>query len=143
MPKDETKGKDSRVTLAIIEDVGRVLLVKRAREPFSGFWSFPGGVGAFSSTDDPKEAVKIEVKGDIGCVFEPGSLRRFTQKTYNEASLFVFAGRISGTPVPNKGYVSEAGWFSVQDARKMELAFEQNKVLDAYLGGREGFESLS
>ncbi len=142
MPMDDKNGKDSRVTLAIIEDAEKVLLVRRAREPFSGFWSFPGGIGAFSSTDDPKEAVKIEVKGDIGCVFEPGSLMRFTQKTYNDASLFVFAGRTSGNPTPNKGYVSEAKWFPVEDARKMELAFEQNKVLDAYLSGREGFEAL-
>lgn len=120
------------VTAAIILNENNILLVKRAREPYKGYWSFIGGVGAFDHTSDPIEAVKLEVMADINCKFQP----RFFMYNYQvfdvpTVTLF-FYGPISGEPKIEQKYVEEYKWFDLEEANKMELGFDHNKVLNCY-----------
>lgn len=130
------------VTAAIITDQNKVLLVKRAREPFKGFWSFIGGVGAFEHAADPEEAVKMEVAGDIGCTFYPLFFGYNYEEHKNDEEskqfdlksvVLYFYGNIKGDPVIDPRYVSEWKWASFKEAIKLELAFEHQKMLRKFL----------
>jgi ADP-ribose pyrophosphatase YjhB (NUDIX family) len=59
------------VTAALIVDNGKILLVKRAREPFKDYWGFVSGCGAFEYHSNPSDAVKKEVQCDLSCDFSP------------------------------------------------------------------------
>ena len=48
----------------IIRDGDRILLVKRAREPFKGYWSLPGG--RVEAGETAKEAAAREAKEETG-----------------------------------------------------------------------------
>jgi ADP-ribose pyrophosphatase YjhB (NUDIX family) len=54
---------------AIIIEGGRVLLVKRAREPLKGWWSLPGGV--LETGERLRDGVRREVREETGLVVEP------------------------------------------------------------------------
>src|SRR3989338_6646579 len=57
------------ITSAIICSEGKVLLLKRNKEPEKGKWSLPGGVGSLKKYPNPVDAVKNEVKYDLGVAF--------------------------------------------------------------------------
>ena len=124
------------VVAAIITDKNKVLLVKRAREPFKGHWSFIGGVGAFEHTANSEEAVKMEVEGDIRCTFYPQFLG-YNYEEYKEYDLksvvLYFYGSIRGDPIMDPKYVSEWKWVSFEEALDLELAFGHHKMLGKFL----------
>ncbi len=41
-----------------------------------------------------------------------------------------YQGTLVGEPRPNLKYVKRGQWFSIEDARRLQLAFEHNRVLD-------------
>lgn len=107
-----------------------VLLIKRAREPFKEYWSFSGGCGAFEKTNDPVEAVKLELKWDTGCDFEPKFYTwNFADFNIPTVTLF-FIGNLNGNPKSvHPECISECKWFSLEEADKLKLAFEHNTIL--------------
>ncbi|MFH1211954.1 MAG: NUDIX domain-containing protein [Candidatus Woesearchaeota archaeon] len=117
------------VTVAMIVEKNKILLVKRSRTPFKGYWSLIGGCGAFEKYSDPLDAVKLEVKADLNCSFAP----EFLTYSYHEfrvptVSLF-FYGKIIGKPSVNKEFASEYNWFPLKEAAKMELAFAHGTIV--------------
>ncbi len=122
------------VTAAIIFDDEKFLLIKRAREPFKDFWSFPGGCGAFARVSDPIEAVKQEVKCDIDCDFHPNFFIYNYEKFENKPTVVLyFYGKINGKIKINPKYVLECDWFSIKEIRKMKLGFNHNKIIEEFL----------
>lgn len=122
------------VTTAVIYEKDKLLLVKRAREPFKGYWSFIGGCGAFAYHSNPKDAVKREVKCDLSCDFEPKFLTYNYEDFYGKPSVVLyFTGRISGTPTINQKYVSEYQWFSVEEVQQLELGYDHQRILLKYV----------
>ena len=121
------------VTSAIIVHEDKILLVRRAREPFKDYWSFIGGIGAFDQTNDPLEAVKIEVLGDINCDFHP-TFFTYNFDTFKAPTITLFFyGTITGTVKAQSKYVSEFKWFNIKEAASMQLGFDHNKILDKFL----------
>jgi len=53
----------------IVRD-GRVLLIRRGKEPFKGYWSLPGG--GVEPGETMREAVKREVREETGLEVEVG-----------------------------------------------------------------------
>ena len=118
------------VTAAIIYENDKILLIKRSREPFQGFWSFVGGCGAFEYYADPAQAVQREVKSDLDCEFEPAFLTYNYEDFFGKPSVVLyFIGKINGNPTIDPKYVSEYRWFSVEEAQDLELGFDQKKIL--------------
>ena len=66
------------VTVAVIYDKNKILLIKRARDPFKGFWSFVGGCGAFEYHSDPRNRfanTPIVVPNDIEEILKAMNVR--------------------------------------------------------------------
>ncbi|MEA3430244.1 MAG: hypothetical protein U9R08_03145 [Nanoarchaeota archaeon] len=121
------------VTAAIIEKNQKLLLIKRAREPFKDYWCFIGGCGAFKTTSNPIEAVKIEVLADINCNFKPNFFRYNQDKFEVPTITLFFYGSIEKTPVITPKYVSEYRWFDKKDILKLNLGFDHKLILNEYL----------
>lgn len=84
-------------SVAIVSD-GRVLLIKRAREPLAGLWTLPGGRCEPGETAD--EAAIREVREEVGLLVT--SLSPLTQLAAGRWQLQVFvAGGWSGEIMPS------------------------------------------
>ena len=73
-----------------------------------------------------------EVEGDLKCTFSVDELLHETQANTadNPLPTYFYYGTISGEPVPNKKFVTEGNWYTINQARCQELAFEHNEVLE-------------
>lgn len=121
------------VTAAMIINNNKILLVKRAREPYKGFWCFVSGCGAFKEVSNPVDAVKIEVKGDLNCEFEPIFLK-YSHTIFEVPTITLFFyGLIKGTPKITPKYVLEYKWFDLNKVVNMKLGFDHNKILNDFL----------
>ena len=60
---------ETTATALIFDEKGRVLLIKRTKEPWKGLWGFPGG--HVNEGETPKQAVKREVKEETGLEVAP------------------------------------------------------------------------
>lgn len=81
---------------------GRVLMLRRHKEPFAGYWTAPGG--KLLPGEDPREAVQREVREEAGLALERPELRLACSEVgvglaYNWV-LFVFRARpvVDGVP---------------------------------------------
>ena len=122
------------VTAAVIYENGKLLLIRRWREPFKGYWSFIGGCGAFEYHSNPLEAVRREVKGDLSCDFEPAFLTYNYEDFFGKPSVVLyFIGTINGNPTIDLKYVSEYKWFSLSEAQQLELGYDHKKILSEFV----------
>ena len=103
----------------IVVDEGRVLLLKRKKEPEAGLWGIQGGAVEFGETIE--EAAKRELAEELGVRCEIVRLLGVTDHIVPEEGVHwvspVFLARIaSGTPrnaEPEKH--SEIGWFGLDE----------------------------
>jgi 8-oxo-dGTP diphosphatase len=133
-------------TVAIIamrfeNDVGEILLVKRNRDPFKGFWCLPGGhVEKNEKVVDAivrelKEETGLVAKGDLEFVtvadeIYPDLRNRTEEGIHNVVVAFV--ATVSGEIKLNVE-MQEYIWIDGDEAVKMALAFGQEKLIRAYL----------
>ena len=69
---------------AIVVDRGRVLLVRRSREPLKGKWSIPGGI--LELGESLAEGVAREVLEETGLRVEPVELIELVDRIHRESS---------------------------------------------------------
>jgi 8-oxo-dGTP diphosphatase len=108
---------------------GKVLLVRRGRPPFRGFWALPGGFVELRETVE--EALARELREETGLVGHPlrivgvysGPNRDPRKPTTTVA--FLVGGR-GGVPVGQDDAAS-AAWVRLSDARP--LAFDHERIL--------------
>jgi 8-oxo-dGTP diphosphatase len=117
---------------AIVEKEGKILLVKRKKDPFEGRWSFPGG--KLNIGERVEDAVKrelleetsidIELKDILGVYSDPNRDPRGHRVT----TAFV-ASVEAGEPKEGDD-AATVQWFPIND--EIELAFDHNKILNHY-----------
>ena len=115
----------------------RILLTRRNIEPFRGQWCLPGG--HIERYEPAREAIIREVREETGLEFEARFFACFDEiipERDIHAVVMVFEGPGTGTLNAHRGEVSETGWFSVDEARSLPLAFTHNQILDAYAAQR-------
>ncbi len=110
---------------AIIENDGRVVLIRRAIEPGKGQWVIPGG---FVDRGEPVErAVIREVKEETGLDIEPNGLVGLYSYPTETVAVAVYRARILSGLLTALDETSEAGWFAENEIPWDELAFTSTR----------------
>ncbi len=90
----------------VFDDLGRVLLVRRAKEPLLGHWSLPGGLLELGET--LVEGVRREVAEETGLIVEPQAIVEVVDRIYmqdgSERRNTRTELQISGPQVPHVRY---------------------------------------
>jgi 8-oxo-dGTP diphosphatase len=111
----------------------QVLLTRRAVEPFKDYWCLPGG--HFNPYENAQDAVIREVQEETGLEFAP-TFFTYADEIIPDLDIhtvvLVFTGTGAGTLTTQPGEVTQAGWFTIEEARNMVLAFTHNDILNAY-----------
>jgi ADP-ribose pyrophosphatase YjhB (NUDIX family) len=115
---------------AIVEDeAGRILLARRAFEPFKGAWDIPGGF--LEEGEHPLDGVRRELREETGLEVEPLEflgvwMDRYGGDSTAEATLNLYwtARARGGEPAPADD-VDDLRWFGADELPPPEeLAFE-------------------
>jgi ADP-ribose pyrophosphatase YjhB (NUDIX family) len=117
-----------------IDESGRLLLARRANEPFRGRWDLPGGF--LEEGEHPLDAVRREFREETALDVEPLEfigvwIDRYPYATHTAATLNLYwtARVLAGTAAPADD-VSEVGWFEPDELPpESELAFHIADVL--------------
>lgn len=124
---------------ALVTHQSRVLLVRRAVDPWRGAWDLPGG---FCDGDEhPQDAARREVLEETGLAIETVGLLGMWMDRYGDADPPVatlniyFLARPAGASLARiaDAEVAEIGWFSPEEL-PAELAFPHHAraVLEAW-----------
>jgi 8-oxo-dGTP diphosphatase len=114
---------------ALVEEGRRVLLARRAHEPFQGRWDIPGGF--LEEGEHPLDGVRRELREETGLEIEPVDflgmwMDRYGGDSTAEATLNLYwtARATAGEPAPADD-VNELRWFGPDELPAPdELAFE-------------------
>ena len=112
------------VAAAVLLERGRVLLTQRKTGThLAGSWEFPGG--KVEPGEDPREALRRELREELGIEARVGEIVDVTFHRYEEAEkavllLFFEAAREAGSPEPQAVDVAAFRW-----ARGEELRVEE------------------
>ena len=121
------------VAAIIKNDEDKILLTRRNVEPFKGQWCLPGG--HIDQNEKASDAVIREAKEETGLEFEPEFITYFDEIVPEldwHAVVLVFAGKGTGELAAQEREVTDIGWFSLEEARSLSLAFVHNRILDEY-----------
>jgi 8-oxo-dGTP diphosphatase len=122
----------------IVED-DRVLLVRRAQEPWRGLWELPGGFVEVG--EHPAAAARREIAEELGVVVRlTGLLGFYMDPRLDEVvEVVTFCGEVDGEFELDSGEVSEARWFSADELpRAADLAARHTERLRDWLRVRAG-----
>ena len=122
---------------ALVVDGDRLLLVRRAGEPFRGYWDLPGGF--LEEGEHPLEALRRELLEETGLEVEPVTMVGIWMDRYGggaeaPATLNLYwTARVLGGELQPADDVSDARWFPVDELPPpAELAFHVADVVAAW-----------
>ena len=120
----------------VIPSGGRVVLIRRASDPYEGQWALPGGfvgVGETVEAGAVREAAEetglaVELAGLIGVYSDPER----DPRGHNVSVAFlarVLSGELSAA--------TDAAEVSLLDPNTVELAFDHRRIVTDAMGGQE------
>jgi 8-oxo-dGTP diphosphatase len=121
--------EDPKVAAGVlIEQDGKVLLVRRVMEPHRGLWTLPAGF--VNANEDPARAAERECEEETGLnVHVTGTLEiRFGREHPSGADFIIFyRGQLSGGSLRAGDDADEVAWFP--KSALPPLAFESTKFI--------------
>ena len=116
---------------ALVWHQGRVLLIKRVRQPFQGIWALPGG--RIELGESPESAVIREVREETGIeVDQPAEIDRFELTDPADGrrlTIRVFRARFrSGLPAAGDD-AAEARWVGPAQLRQLSATEQTLAVI--------------
>ena len=124
---------------ALIVEDGRILLVRRGKEPLKGDWSLPGGVQETGET--LAEAVRREVREETGLEIEPQSVAIVFDRIIRDAQgraeyhyvlVDYLCKRLSGELRPGDD-VDDARWVSRAELESYEIVPYTREIILKHL----------
>ncbi len=115
---------------AIIIKKGKVLLVRRNRDPYKGTWMFPAGFIDYG--EHPEETLAREIKEETGLKLKKAVLFKVMQSEDDPRSpghfLFFYKVTVSGTKLQtDKDENQEIGWFEIKNPP--EIGWESHRFV--------------
>jgi 8-oxo-dGTP diphosphatase len=123
----------------LIVDGDRVLLVRRAQEPWRGQWELPGGFVELG--EHPAVAARREVAEELGAVVRLTGLLGFYLDPHVDdvVSVVTFVGELDGDLEVDAAEVAEVGWFAPDALPGAgDLAANHSERLRDWLRSRRG-----
>jgi 8-oxo-dGTP diphosphatase len=122
------------VDVVVPSEEGHILLIRRASDPYEGYWALPGGfveVGETLEEAAVREAeeetgVEVEVVRLVGVYSDPDR----DPRGHNVSAAYLARAR-SGEP----SAASDAAEVSFLDPSTVELAFDHEKIISDALAG--------
>ena len=116
------------VGAVVLDDAGRVLLVKRANEPLKGEWSLPGG--AVDVGETLENGIRREVREETGIEIEVGPIVDVLDRIRHDAGgrvqfhyvLIDFLCRSRGGVLQSATDAEEAAWVGCGELRHYGVA---------------------
>jgi 8-oxo-dGTP diphosphatase len=123
------------VLLTYNEDAIKVLLVKRASHPYIGLWGLPGGFLDQSKDKSLDDAANrnIEAKTNIRPLYleQIQTIGSGNRDPRGWSISVIFSALIPIAACnPNADSVEEARWFDIDEARKLNLAFDHKQAIE-------------
>jgi 8-oxo-dGTP diphosphatase len=115
----------------LVEQDGRVLLVRRVHQPFQGFWTLPAGF--VDADEDPARAAERECLEETGLTIQVTGILdiRWGREHPRGADFIIFyRGQVTGGTLHAGDDADEAGWFMRDDLP--ELAFKSTADILKY-----------
>jgi 8-oxo-dGTP diphosphatase len=110
----------------VLDDAGRVLLSRRAIEPFAGMWDLPGGF--LEEGEHPLDCLRRELMEEAHVQIEPLAFLGIWMDVYGERGLstlnLYWTARIVEGELEPADDVAEFRWFAPDEAPENELAFD-------------------
>lgn len=108
----------------VASEAGKILLVKRKRQPYRGTWMFPGGFVDYG--EHPKETVVREIKGETGLEVRAIELINVLQykSIFSSRGGIVFFYRVEvveGKLVCNDEENEEVAWKRIESPPKIGI----------------------
>lgn len=120
--------RDPKVAVGVlVEDGGRVLLVRRAVVPKMGWWALPAGY--MEADEEPREAARREVQEETGLEVEVTGLMDVLPIATpgGRGVIILYWARPVGGALQSGDDASEARWFTAEEL-PADLAFESTVV---------------
>jgi|SRR3989344_5030443 len=103
----------------------KILLGKRAKEPFKGMWSIVGG--KVEEDETIEDCVRREIKEELGLEIENLKFLASVPDGVNQGNLFI--GKIKGSLNVNKNEILETKFFTMKEVKKIDMAFNHKELL--------------
>jgi 8-oxo-dGTP diphosphatase len=128
----------------IIEKEGRIVLIKRLKDPFKGMLALPGGKMDYGETIEDaairealeETSIKVRLKGIMGVYSEPGRDPRY------HAMSIVFVAEPEEGELKAGSDAAEAVWMDVSEIDTARMSFDHGKVIEDYRKWKEKGETF-
>jgi 8-oxo-dGTP diphosphatase len=131
---------------AVILEGSQLVLVRRSKEPWRGFWTFPGGVVELG--EPIREAVLREALEETGLQVEVGDVLAVIDNVLRDEQgrpryhyvIVDFLARPVGGTLQAASDVDDACWASFADLDRLEMTEKAGQIARRLLAGLHGAE---